>query len=168
MTSKRQTTCPGCGDRFDAITGPTHAYMTSSPGCYTAFNSLLAAEYGDPALLPTHRLTVDTYAVQHPGDPNARRAVQSVGLHLARLKLQLAHDLPPKETNDVMLGLSKHKSSLIALAPPAQFTQTVADIAPHAGTALHSAKVSQWALTTWQDYAAHHTYISEWIAQTGL
>lgn len=168
MTPNRQTTCPGCGGQFDAISGPTHAYMTSSPGCFTAFNSLLTAEYSDPALLPTHRLTVDTYAVQHPGDPNDRRAVQSVGLHLARLKLQLAHDLPPKETNDVMLGLSEHKSSLIAFAPPTQFTLTVADITPHAGTAQHSAKIRQWAQATWQDHAPHHAYILKWIAQAGL
>ncbi|GAA6182415.1 hypothetical protein NBRC116594_38530 [Shimia sp. NS0008-38b] len=166
MASNRQTTCPGCGGRFDNITGPTHAYMISSSGCYAAFNRLLAAEYSDPALRTTHRLTVDTYAVQHAGDPNSRRAVQSVGLHLARLKLQLTHDLPPKETNDVMLGMSEHKATLIPLAPPTRFTLTVADVAPRAGTKQHSAKVRDWAQATWDDYAAHHDYISDWIAKT--
>ncbi|MDZ7628938.1 MAG: DUF5946 family protein [Parvularculaceae bacterium] len=44
-----------------------------------------------------HRLSVDAYAVQHPGGAS-RQAIQSVGLHLARLYIQLEHPHTPKES----------------------------------------------------------------------
>lgn len=164
--SIRQSHCPGCGALLAEIDGPTHAYMTSSPACYALFTQILAHEYSDPDLLITHRLSVDTYAVQHPGAQTSRREIQSVGLHLARLSLQLMHTLAPKETNDVMLGLSKHKTTLVALPPPAQFSITVADVAPLAGTNQHSATVRKWAESTWNDYASSHRYINDWVAQS--
>jgi ABC-type taurine transport system ATPase subunit len=51
-----------------------------------AYGDVLAREYQDPALFrESHRLTVDAYTLQHPGDPADRRAVQSVWLHFASL-----------------------------------------------------------------------------------
>ena len=54
--------CIGCGATFEAVDGPVHEYMHSAPGCFAAFNDLLAAEYSSPELMVTHRLTVDTWA----------------------------------------------------------------------------------------------------------
>jgi len=51
--------CPGCGSRLPAVEGPVHAYMTSSPACWAAFNAVIAREFGNPDLMPIHRLTVD-------------------------------------------------------------------------------------------------------------
>ena len=75
--------CPGCGADLDPELGPTHDYMTASPASYARFMAVLANEYSNPALLATHRLSVDTYAVQHPGDGAERRMVQSACLSLA-------------------------------------------------------------------------------------
>jgi hypothetical protein len=137
--------------------------MTSSPACFAAFTTVLAAEYSDRALMQTHRLTVDTYAVQHPGDSKDRRGIQSVGLHLSRLYMQLANPMPPRETNAVMLDFSRSKASLIALKPPAQFRVTVANVLPFAGTRAHSEKVKDWATKTWEDWSDHHEYIRQWV-----
>lgn len=142
--------------------GPVHRYMMSSPACWDAFGGVLACEYSDPALMPTHRLSVDTYAMQHPGD-DSRAAVQSIGLHLARLMIQLASPLPPKETNNVMLGLGQRKSSLPTLRGPRAFRMTVAEVAPHAGTAKHAEIVREWARSTWDDWAEHHIIIRAWV-----
>lgn len=68
--------CPGCGAQLPDIEGPVHRYMTSSPACWRLFGELLAAEYSDPDLIVTHRLSVDTYAIQHPGG-QSRQAIQS-------------------------------------------------------------------------------------------
>lgn len=159
------TRCTGCGALLPNIDGPTHKYMTSTPACYAHFNTILAAEYSDPLLLPVHRFSVDTYAVQHPGHDKTRQQIQSVGLHLARLGLQLGSDLPPKETNDVMLGLTPHKHTLVYLTPPDSFTITAADVAPFAGTDQHAEKSLEWARATWDDGAPHHAYIQNWTAQ---
>ncbi len=160
-----KTECPGCGAVLPKIDGPVHRYMDGSPACFELFNKIPAFEYSDPCLLPTHRLTVDTYAVQHPGSKGSRQQIQSVGLHLSRLGLQLDRPTSPKETNDVMLGLSKHKHTLELLEPPKRFSMTVTDVAEHAGTPLHSEKVRAWALSTWNDWAAHHEYIQDWTAK---
>lgn len=157
--------CDGCGAHYSALDGPIHAYMSSSPACFAAFNTLLAAEYSAVELKQTHRLTVDTWAVQHSGDRGERRAIQSVGLHLARLMLQLEYERPPAETNAVMLDFSRHKSSLVRLAPPEAFTLTAADVAPFAGSTTHRQRVRAWAAATWSDWTEHHAYIREWVSQ---
>lgn len=158
-------TCIGCGAVFERVDGPVHDYMHSSPACFAAFNSLLAEEYSASDLRATHRLTVDTWAVQHPGDATDRRAIQSVGLHLARLFLQLDSSRPPAETNAVMLDFSHHKSTLKYLSPPPAFSVTVADAAPFAGSPSHSAKVVNWAEATWSDWSTHHDYVRRWISE---
>ncbi len=167
MEHQTQTRCPGCGALLDEVEGPVHRYMDGSPACFMLFNQILACEYSDPALFPTHRLTVDTYAVQHPGQAKSRQQIQSVGLHLARLGLQLDRPIAPKETNDVMLGLGKHKHTLKYLESPARFRITAADVAVFAGSADHSDTVKDWARSTWEDWSDHHDYIRAW-AETWL
>lgn len=157
------TRCAGCGAVFPDMQGPTHAYMQSSPACFAAFTKLLAAEYSSAALRSVHRLTVDTWAVQHPGSAEDRRAIQSVGLHLARLMLQLERPGSPMQTNAVMLDFARYKGTLRRLAPPETFRVTVADVVDFAGTPSHADKVRQWAETTWEGYAEHHEYIRRWI-----
>ncbi len=157
--------CLGCGALFPPQDGVTHAYMASSPACFAAFNQILAAEYSSALLMGVHRFTVDTWAVQHPGDPSDRRAVQSVGLHLARLCLQLACPISPAETNAAMLDFARHKKTLEPLAPPRAFRMTAADVAPFAGTQQHAQKVRTWAQLTWEDWAEHHGYIRAWLSR---
>lgn len=159
-----KTKCPGCKVVLPFVEGPQHGYMEGSAACFELFNHLLACEYSDPTLLPTHRLTVDTYAVQHPGAGKSRKQIQSVGLHLARLGLQLDAPKSPTETNEVMLGLGKFKHTIEYMPPPEQFTITVADVAPFAGTRKHSELVRDWAHATWNDWSDHHSYIREWTA----
>jgi Family of unknown function (DUF5946) len=162
MIDAKATKCPGCGALFPGIEGPSHAYMTSSPACWAAYGALLADEYSSQSLMHIHRLSVDTYAVQHPGDPKDRRAVQSVGLHLARLMRQLESAQPPKETNDVMVGFAARKDTLIYLEPPAVFSMTMQDVAPFVGGPRHAKKVSDWARSAWNDWSAHHVWIKRW------
>lgn len=154
--------CVGCGSVLKRLDGPTHKYMASSPACFALFNKLLACEYSDISLRRTHRLTVDAFAVQHPGQGQQRKEIQSVGLHLARLHLQLEHLRPPEQANDIMLGLGKHKETLIYLEPPKEFAMTVADVADFAGTPLHARKVTEWAQSAWDAWSAHHDYIRRW------
>jgi len=156
--------CPGCGAVFEKQDGPTHRYMISTAGCWRHFGEHLAAEYADPTLLPIHRLSVDTYAVQHPGD-GSRRAIQSVGLHLARLMIQLEAPTPPAETNDVMLRLGRRKATLRRLERPERFAMTIADVARFSGTSRHVEVVRAWAESTWNDWRQHHDYIRAWAGR---
>ena len=80
--------CPGCGLDLPEHDGPTHAYIGASPACWALYGELLAREYGELRYPPSHRLTVDVYAIQHPGG-GERRAIQSVAVHLMALCLVL-------------------------------------------------------------------------------
>ena len=154
--------CQGCGSELLPVDGPTHAYMTSSPACWQAFGLVLEREYSSPELLPVHRLTVDAWAVQHPGD-GSRRAIQSVGPHLARLMIQL-DGLDDGKANAAMLRFAARKSSLPALDPPAAFTMTVADVVGAVDVNEHRLAVHRWAEAAWADWRHHHGFVRNWVA----
>jgi hypothetical protein len=59
--------CIGCHALFPDVDGPVHRYMESSPGCWASYGEVLVREYTEPSYFGVHRLTVDAYAVQHPG-----------------------------------------------------------------------------------------------------
>src|SRR5690606_31620011 len=89
--------CIGCGGLFPVIDGPTHRYMLCSPGCWACYGEVLAREYDDVLYWRVHGMTVDTYAVQHPGD-GSPQAVRSVALHLISLCAVLERHFEPQET----------------------------------------------------------------------
>ncbi len=87
--------CPGCGADFAEIDGPNHKYFGGSAGCWKAYGIVLAREYEDPAYWRVYRLSVDTYAVQHPFNKD-RRNVQSVNIHLMALYSIQIREFPQK------------------------------------------------------------------------
>jgi len=156
--------CPGCGSRLPAIDGPVHAYMTSSPACWAAFNTVMAREYSDPGLMAVHRLSVDAWAVQHPGD-GSRRAIQSVGLHLARLMVQIEQGLEGEAANSAMLGFAARKAELPELPARAGYAVTVADVVDAEVPDDHRAAVRLWARSAWADWADQHDLVRRWAQQ---
>ena len=135
--------------------------MLSSPACWAAFTTVLAREYSNPDLMEVHRLTVDSWAVQHPGD-GSRRAIQSVGLHLARMMAQIEDGLGPDAVNAAMLRFTARKAELPELPPRRAYRMTVADIVGAVAPDDHSKSVRQWAEATWQDWADQHAFIRDW------
>ncbi|MDP3802358.1 DUF5946 family protein [Brevundimonas sp.] len=156
--------CPGCGSRLPAVEGPVHAYMTSSPACWAAFNTVMAREYSDPGLMAVHRLSVDAWAVQHPGD-GSRRAIQSVGLHLARLMVQLDQGLEGEAANAAMLAFAARKAELPELPPRPVYALTVADVVGAEAPEAHAAAVRRWAEAVWADWSDCHDFIRRWAHQ---
>jgi hypothetical protein len=154
--------CMWCKGAFPAEDGPTHAYMESTAGCWAAFGRVLAREYEDQRHFAVHRLTVDAYAVQHPGLPS-RQTIQSVGVHLVRLCLFLEHNLEPAKANDAMLAAAKHKSQYHWLVPPAYLgTLTVADVEAATDIQGHMSTVKSWASQMWQVWSPHHSTVRSW------
>lgn len=164
----RAEKCMGCGGQFPKIDGPVHRYMESSPGCWAAFGEVLAREYSDPTYFEVHRLSVDTYAVQHPGSPS-RQSIQSVGLHLIRLSLFLEHGLLNENANAVMINAGKYKHSFIWLEPPDSLgLLTVADVVNARTVDEHKVSVRAWAQCAWEAWLPHHETVRTWLpAQQG-
>lgn len=138
--------------------------MASSPGCWAAFGQVLAREYSDATYFDVHRLSVDAYAVQHPGTPS-RQTIGSIGVHLIRLCLFHEHDLTPEHANAAMLKASKNKGSFVWLEPPASLGAiTVADVVKAKNVEEHKSIVRHWAEAGWAAWSSHHQQVHEWLA----
>jgi hypothetical protein len=124
----------------------------------------MAREYSNPALMAVHRLSVDAWAVQHPGD-GSRRAIQSVGLHLARLMVQIERGLEGEAANAAMLGFATRKANLPELPTRGCYTLTIADVVGAEAPDAHAAAVRRWANAVWADWSDHHDFIRGWAQQ---
>lgn len=154
--------CFSCGGEYPDIDGPVHRYMVSSPGCWAIYGEVLAREYSNPEYFEVHRLTVDAYAVQHPGSTD-RQSVQSVGVHLIRLCLFLEHGLTAKNANDAMLEAGEKKSTFTWLKPPGSMGEiTAADVFKAGSVEEHKALVRAWAESAWHAWSMHHDTIRSW------
>ena len=158
--------CPGCGADFPDREGPTHRYMESSPACWAAFGEVMAREYSDPTYFPVHRLSVDAYAVQHPGRPSPQ-TIQSVNLHLIRLCSLLELSQPMEKANDIMLAATGQKERYVWLTPPASLGEvTVKEVYGTKSVEEHLAAVRRWSDSAWRAWAPHHETVRGLIPKT--
>src|SRR5215211_597286 len=122
-----RSACPGCGVLLPEAEGAAHPYLACSPACWALYGEVLAREYGDRAYFRVHQLTVDTYAVQHPGRPE-RRSIQSTALHLITLCLVVHGGADPADGPKLHKRLAK-RPGFDWLDPPRLIGRlTVADV----------------------------------------
>ena len=153
--------CPGCGVLLPETDGPVHAYIESSPACWAIYGEVLARQYSDPALMVMNRLTVDAYAVQHPGRPS-RQSMQSVGVHLVSLQLMLELNVSPEEATHAIDRLIT-STTFTWLEPPASKGElSVADVYQTTSTQQHVERVRVWARSAWEAWSAHHRQVRSW------
>lgn len=127
--------------------------MLSTAGCWSSYSDLLAREYENPVLFGSvHRLTVDAYALQHPGDVSDRRAIQSVWVHYAALHLAFEHKRPLADIPPVMQKLAGGYFPPLPTIP-AYFAVTHVDVI--AGPVEnHAALVRDWAHCAYDAWSA--------------
>jgi hypothetical protein len=156
--------CCGCGVDFGDEAGPIHRYILSSPGCWAAYGRLLTREYEDQAYWPMHRMTVDAYAVQHPGEDTPQSRA-SVGLHLSRLCLSLERGWPIGRVNEATPGISaRQKDRYPWLTPPAaRGGLSVAEVLRATDPEEHRVLVAQWARAVWNAWSRHHEMVRGWV-----
>ena len=158
-----EVTCLGCGAAGpDVEEMRRHPYIGSAPGCFLLYSEVLAREYGDIRYTPAHQLTVDAYAVQHPGVPE-RRAAQSVAIHLVGLCLTLERDRGPLELPRLRQRLAPPKRVFPWLTPPPSVGDvTVLEVHAVETPEAHRAMVKRWARSAWEAWSAHHAQIRIW------
>jgi hypothetical protein len=160
--SARASPCPGCRLLLPEREGPTHPYLGSSPACWDLYGEVLAREYSEPAYFGVHQLTVDTYAVQHPGVAE-RRSIQSVALHLITLSLMLERRAD-RGAGPVLHKRLAKRGGFHWLEPPERNGQiTVADVHQAANATEHLHRVEVWARDVWEAWAAHHSTVRRWV-----
>jgi hypothetical protein len=157
--------CIGCGALVPDVDGPTFRYPdAASPGCWAVFGEILAQEYGEFQYPAVHHLTVDAYAVQHPGRATPQTS-QSVTVHLISLCLQLERGYSSDRAKVMMHRVIRNfKGEFAWLEPPASLGDiTVLDVVQARDLAEHVERVEQWANCVWKAWAAHHDAIYRWI-----
>lgn len=156
--------CFSCGAEVPVVDGPTHPYMLSSPGCWATFGEVLSREYSDAAYMAKHRLTVDAYAVQHPGKPERRAAVRSVALHLVSLCAVLEREVSPARATSMIQRLAGGDDGFEWLEPPDHLGDvTVARVHSAGSPEEHLEAVERWARSSWSAWAPHHGTVRGWL-----
>ena len=163
--SASRVRCVGCGGLVPRIEGPSHRYMESSPGCWQVFGEVLAREFSDPAYGALHRLSVDTYAVQHPGRPGPQ-AIQSVCVHLISLCMILERGVTPRSATKALASAVGNKGRYSWLTPPSSLGEiTVVDVAGAATPDEHLKRVRAWAASAWAAWRPHHDTVRGWLPE---
>ena len=158
------TKCFSCGALVPNMNGPTHRYMLSSPGCWSVYGVLLARDYGEYGYPAVHRLSVDSYAVQHPGQPD-QQAIQSVAVHLIGLYYSLERGFPVAQVTKAIGRATQFSDQFIWLDPPASMGAiTVVNAADAEGLEEYQRVAREWAKSAWDAWRAHHDQIRKWAA----
>lgn len=164
-TPTGSSACIGCGVILPVAEGPTHEYLESSAACWAAYGEVLAREYANPGLFQAvHRLTVDAYAVQHPGRPSPQ-SIQSVALHLMRLCVVLEGGSDAERAMKVIRGWAGTKGRFTWLTPPSSMgALTVVDVWKAADAAGHRKMSREWAMSAWIAWSGHHGTVRRWVS----
>ncbi len=145
--------CIGCGRMVPDIEGPTHRYLESAPGCWAAYTSLPFGGMAGRADLPHGAMTVDAYAVQHPGRPGPS-STPSVWIHLAAMQLVLEGGWPADRLVDIRRAVADANDGWPWLTPPGSMGGTGAVDVTLAPAADVAAVVRAWvdaAYGAWAD-----------------
>lgn len=166
MTDTPTEPCFSCGADVPRTDGPTHRYMLSSPGCWAVYGEVLAREYADATYMKNHRLTVDAYAVQHPGKP-VRAAIRSVCLHLCSLCAVLERDVAPHDATRLLQQLAERDDWDWLDPPDTLGGVTVLDVHAAHGAPEHLAAVERWARSCWEAWGEYHGPVRGWLDAAG-
>ncbi|MFQ5690901.1 MAG: DUF5946 family protein [Gemmatimonadota bacterium] len=152
--------CPSCGLKTENSDGAVHRYLESSPGCWARYGELLASEYENPAFMSAHELTVDAYALQHPGRESPQ-TISSAHVHLASLYSYFELGTPVTELHGVKQRVVRYKDGFVWLEPPEDLGAiTVVDVLESETAAEHCAAVRRWAKYVFGQWQRHHRSIA--------
>lgn len=154
--------CPGCGALLAPQAGPTHPYIGASPACWARFGEISAREYENHEDLGVHQLTVDAYAVQHPGEPE-RRSIQSVAVHLMTLGMVIEDGADPRHGPTLHKRIVK-RPAFAWLDPPAMEGRlTILHVLEAEDPSAHERAVREWAADVWDAWGPHHYTVRRWL-----
>ena len=149
------TNCPECGAVVDG----------GRAACQRLFDEILAREYGDYRYARRHRLTVDTYALQHPAE--YMRSAKSYAAHLTGVCAALQDDTTATVNRAVQRWLSRPVALLRPDHPPPQVRGTLTVTHLHAATEPeeHLRRVREWAESAWEAWRGYHGLARDWLAE---
>ena len=143
--------CPSCGAR---VTG-------GAAGCQALFEDLTARAFAAIRYFSVHRLVVDAYALQHPG--RYCRSAKSLAAHLAGLCCGIEHGGDPNVHKAIQSWLNGPSS----LEKPERLggpgAITVAHVLQASTVEAHREFVQAWAASVWEAWSEHHDLARRWV-----
>jgi hypothetical protein len=123
---------------------------------------VLAKEYGEYNYPPVHRLIVDAYAAQHPGEPT-RQTIQSFTVHLIGLHLMLDLKYAADWTTKTISKADQKSQDYHWLEPPSYLGgMTILDVYWAENLEDHTDRAHIWVHAVWQAWQPHHAQIRTW------
>jgi hypothetical protein len=157
--------CPGCGVVLEDPGNVAPPHAGSSPGCWAVYGDVLAREYGEWSYPAIHRLTLDTYGAQHPGE-RSPKSIQAMAVHLIALHLSLERGIEakrvPAEIGRIMVDPAEFRW---LEPPPPEGQRTVLDVAGARNLREHRGRVEWWARSVWEAWSDHHESIRRWAGR---
>ena len=146
--------CTACGAPVAGLTA-----------CRSLFDELIAREFSDYRYARLHRLTVDTYALQHPEE--FMRSAKSFVAHLTGACAAMETDQAAAINRSVQQWLNGVKSLERPLDVPPGKRGTVTVVYAHEATEPEEylRRVQEWAQSAWAAWASHHEIARRWIAR---
>ena len=124
-------------------------------GCQRIFEEILAREFGDYRYGRIHRLTVDTYSLQHPDE--YMRSGKSFAAHLTGVYAALEGE----DALSVNQAVQRWLSTNPLIEKPGHLPErrgglTIAYAYSAADADEHTKRVREWAQDVWRAWAEHH------------
>ena len=162
MASNKFIKCSGCDALVMDIAGPVHKYIGAVAGCWNIYGKVLNREYGEYNYPDIHRLTVDAYSVQHPGN-ESHLTTQSVAVHLLGLYFSLVESLSGNSKLELIKMAMLQKEKFYWLTPP-DFPGklTIVDVYKTKNIQDHEKLVNLWAADVWNSWSEHHQVVKNW------
>lgn len=140
-----ETICEDCG--ADVAQGKA--------GCLQLFEEILAREFSDYRYGKIHRLTVDSYSLQHP--QAYMRSGKSFAAHLTGMCAALEYEDPPAVNRAVQKWLSSNpKIDKPLHLPDQRGNLTIRYIHCASNVEEHTQRVREWARDVWRAWSEHH------------
>lgn len=135
--------------------------LESPEKCKALFETIIAKEFSDYRYARVHRLTVDTYSLQHP-DPYMISA-KSFAAHLTGICCVMKHG----NDRQLLKTLQRWLNGKRELQKPALLEHvgglTISHVENASDEVEHQKLVQEWAADVWQAYATYHDLAERWI-----
>jgi hypothetical protein len=146
--------CSGCGI---AIKG-------GDAGCQKLADELWARDFSNALYFRSHRLMVDTYALQHPD--RYCDSAKSFAAHLGGLCCAFEHRTDPAALDTLQRWLSKNPVLIRPPLPEKRGARTIAEVRVIQDPAAYASAVERWARSTWEAYEPLHEMARGWIEES--
>lgn len=158
--------CAGCGALVPNIDGPVHKYVPSAPGCWKTFGQVQADEALRFRYPPAHRIVVDAYMAQHPGDGSDRRDRQSVFVHLVGLYAVLVLEMSPERSTNVFRRLLHDRDDFPHLRRTGDpGSLTVMHVVGARDLDDYDSRAREWGRAVLESWPQHHELIRAALEQ---